>query len=119
MQRTSSSFMNKLDHGVEFSPLAKEEFRDMFDTVEDAVRLSFESLEEENVLKAKEVDRIEDEVDRKEKTLRKNHIMRLNRGECTPQGGVIFIDILSNLERVCDHAHNLSFIALDISKLRK
>lgn len=109
----------KLDHGVEFSSLAKEEFRDMFDTVEDAVRLSFESLEEENVLKAKEVDRIEDEVDRKEKTLRKNHIMRLNRGECTPQGGVIFIDILSNLERVCDHAHNLSFIAIDISKLRK
>ena len=96
-----------------------EEFRDMFDSVEDAVRLSLESLDEEDVAKAKEVDRLEDEVDRKEKTLRKNHITRLNRGECTPQGGVIFIDILSNLERVCDHAHNLSYIAVDISKLHR
>ncbi|MBP6331889.1 MAG: Na/Pi cotransporter family protein [Aminivibrio sp.] len=109
----------KVDHGVEFSSLAREEFRDMFDSVEKAVRLSMESLDEENVEKAKEVDRLEDDVDRKEKTLRKNHIARLNRGECTPQGGVIFIDILSNLERVCDHAHNLSFIAIDISKLHR
>ncbi|TDY64898.1 phosphate:Na+ symporter [Aminivibrio pyruvatiphilus] len=109
----------KIDHGVEFSSLAMEEFRDMFDSVEDAVRLSLESLDEEDVAKAKEVDRLEDEVDRKEKTLRKNHITRLNRGECTPQGGVIFIDILSNLERVCDHAHNLSYIAVDISKLHR
>ncbi len=109
----------KLDHGVEFSPLAMDEFRDMFDAVEAAVRLSFESLDEEDVVKAKEVDRLEDDVDLKEKTLRKNHIARLNRGECTPQGGVIFIDILSNLERVCDHAHNLSFIAIDISKLHR
>jgi phosphate:Na+ symporter len=109
----------KLDHGFEFSTLARGEFDDMFDLVERAVRLSFESLNEEDVLKAKEVDALEDEVDRKEKILRKNHILRLNKGECTPAGGVIFIDILSNLERVCDHAHNISLIAFDISKLHK
>ncbi len=109
----------KLDHDIEFSTLARGEFDDMFDLVERAVRLSFESLNEEDVLKAKEVDALEDEVDRKEKILRKNHILRLNKGECTPAGGVIFIDILSNLERVCDHAHNISLIAFDISKLHR
>ena len=109
----------KLDHDIEFSTLARGEFDDMFDLVERAVRLSLESLNEEDVLKAKEVDALEDEVDRKEKILRKNHILRLNKGECTPAGGVIFIDILSNLERVCDHAHNISLIAFDISKLHK
>ena len=110
-------FEYKMDHGLEFSPVATEEFKDMFDTVQNAVRLSLKSLEEEDPVKAQEVDVIEAEVDRKEKTLRRNHITRLNRGECSPQGGVIFIDILSNLERVCDHAHNLSFIALDIARL--
>ena len=109
----------KLDHDIEFSTLARGEFDDMFDLVERAVRLSLESLNEEDVLKAKEVDALEDEVDRKEKILRKNHILRLNKGECTPAGGVIFIDILSNLERVCDHAHNISLIAFDISKLHR
>ncbi len=107
----------KIDHGVVFSELAMEEFNGMFDLVEQAVRLSLESLDEENPEKAREVDRIEDEVDRMETELRKNHIARLNQGGCTPQGGVIFIDILSNLERMCDHAHNLSFIALDIARL--
>ena len=109
----------KVDHGVVFSELAMEEFKGMFDLVERGVRISLESLEEEDPEKAGEVDRIEDEVDRKETELRKNHIARLNHGGCTPQGGVIFIDILSNLERVCDHAHNLSYIALDIAKLHR
>ena len=107
----------KIDHGVVFSELAMEEFKGMFDLVDRAVKISLESLEEENPEKAREVDLIEDEVDRMETELRKNHIARLNQGGCTPQGGVIFIDILSNLERVCDHAHNLSFIALDIARL--
>ena len=107
----------KSDNGVEFSPVAWEEFRDMFDLVQSAVALSLQSLDEEDAAKAGQVDRIEDEVDKKEKMLRKNHIARLNTGDCTPSAGVIFIDILSNLERICDHAHNLSFISLDITRL--
>lgn len=109
----------KVDHGVVFSEIAMDEFKDMYDTVEEAFRLSMESLNEEDVAKAKEVDRLEEEADRKEKLLRKNHISRLNKGECTPQGGVIFIDILSNLERISDHAYNISFIAADIAKLHR
>lgn len=110
-------FEYKVDNGVEFSPVAWEEFREMFDLVEKAVELSLESLKEENAEKAREVDLIEEEVDRQERMLRKNHIARLNTGDCTPSAGVIFIDILSNLERICDHAHNVSFIALDIARL--
>lgn len=107
----------KSDNGVEFSPVAWEEFREMFDLVQSAVTLSLQSLDEEDAAKANEVDLIENEVDKKEKMLRKNHIARLNTGDCTPSAGVIFIDILSNLERICDHAHNLSFISLDITRL--
>ncbi|NLA90959.1 MAG: Na/Pi cotransporter family protein, partial [Synergistaceae bacterium] len=110
-------FEYKVDNGVEFSPVAWDEFREMFDLVEKAVELSLESLKEENAEKAREVDLIEEEVDRQERMLRKNHIAMLNTGDCTPSAGVIFIDILSNLERICDHAHNVSFIALDIARL--
>jgi len=106
-----------LDNRVEFSAVAWAEFDEMYDLVERAVRVSMESLDEESVEKAAEVDVLEDQVDLKEKLLRKNHILRLNRGECTPAGGVVFIDILSNLERVCDHAHNISLVSFDISRL--
>ena len=52
-----------------------------------------------------------------EKTLRSQHIARLNAGGCSPGAGVIFIDILSNLERVGDHANNLAMVVFDIERL--
>ena len=33
----------------------------------------------------------------------------LTRGECTPEAGMIFSDIVSGLERVADHATNIAF----------
>jgi phosphate:Na+ symporter len=108
----------KRENGVVFSPLARGEFEDMFRTVERAVCLSLESFAEEDPAKAHEViDVLEEEIDSKEQSMRKSHIERLNHGECNPQSGVIFIDILSNMERIGDHAHNFAFIALDIAKL--
>ena len=40
--------------------------------------------------------------------LREKHIERLSKGECNPQAGVVFLDILTNLERVSDHATNVA-----------
>ena len=47
------------------------------------------------------------------------HIERLNTGKCHPVAGVVFIDILSNLERVGDHAHNVAYIVRDIERIHK
>ena len=51
--------------------------------------------------------RIEDEVDDLEEELRNKHIERLSAGLCIPSNGVVFLDILSNLERMSDHANNI------------
>jgi phosphate:Na+ symporter len=40
--------------------------------------------------------------------MRQKHIDRLSRNECNPMGGVIFLDILSNMERASDHALNVA-----------
>ena len=53
-----------------------------------------------------------------ERGLRRRHIDRLNQGVCNPGSGVIFIDILSNLERVGDHANNIALIVKDINLVR-
>lgn len=109
-------FEYKMDHKLSFSSKGMEEFEDMFNTTSRAVDLCMEAMEEENQTKAREViDVLEIEIDRKEKTLRKSHIKRLNSGKCHPSSGVVFIDILSNLERIGDHAHNLSYIVLDVA----
>ena len=53
-----------------------------------------------------------------EKRLRKTHIRRLNQGECTPQAGVNFIDIISHYTRVADHAMNLAEKSTNRANLR-
>ena len=48
------------------------------------------------------------EINNMERVLRKTHIKRLNKGECSTQAGVNFIDIISHYTRVSDHAMNLA-----------
>ena len=68
----------------------------------------------EAVIAAENVCRIEDEVDAMEEELRNKHIERLVRqGLCKPSNGVIFLDTLSNFERMSDHANNLADCVLE------
>mgnify|MGYP003506981420 CR=1 FL=1 len=98
---------------------AMEECQEMFDLVISALVRSIQAIEEEDPKLAQEVVDLEDRIDYMEKTLRAQHIARLNAGGCTPGGGVVFIDILSNLERVGDHAHNLAMVVFDIERMHK
>lgn len=50
----------------------------------------------------------ENNVDALEDELREAHIVRLSKKECTAESGVIFLDVISNLERISDHAHNIA-----------
>jgi phosphate:Na+ symporter len=105
------------DHNLKFSPKALEEAREMFDLVLSAVSRSIKALEDEDPKLAQEVIDLEDRIDYMEKSLRAQHIARLNAGGCNPGAGVVFIDILSNLERVGDHSHNLAMVVFDIERM--
>ena len=48
-----------------------------------------------------------DEIDDLEEDLRTQHINRLAHNECSAARGVIFLDMLSNIERISDHANNV------------
>lgn len=50
----------------------------------------------------------ESKVDQMETELREKHIQRLSKGKCVPESGVIFLDVISNLERISDHACNVA-----------
>ncbi|WP_252502939.1 Na/Pi cotransporter family protein [Sporosarcina sp. Marseille-Q4943] len=73
-------------------------------TVDKAVR----SLDMNDIELAKEVAEQEALIDKMERKFRKNHIIRLNEGHCSAQAGMVFVDIVSNLERIGDHAVNIA-----------
>lgn len=43
-----------------------------------------------------------------EHKLRKGHIKRLNRGECSTDGGLLYVDVIAVLERIGYNARNIS-----------
>jgi len=73
-------------------------------TVDKAVR----SLDLNDIELAREVAEQEALIDKMERKFRKNHIIRLNEGHCSAQSGMVFVDIVSNLERIGDHAVNIA-----------
>jgi phosphate:Na+ symporter len=108
----------KRENKLPFSEKGMEEFEQMFGTTLRAVELSVESIADEDTDKAREVvEVLEEQIDAMEKDLRKRHIKRLNKGKCHPSAGVVFIDILSNLERIGDHAHNLGYVVIDVARV--
>lgn len=96
------------------------EFQDMYDTTNKALTTAMTSMEKESAEDAYEVIKnIERRIDNQERKYRRNHIDRLNKGECDPEKGVNFITLLSNLERIGDHSNNVAGYTLDILALNR
>ena len=75
-----------------------------------------EMLEEFEYLgsaKAKEITNVEAEIDKMHKRYRDLHIKRLHEGTCNAYAGAIFLDLLSNLERIGDHSTNIAEIVVE------
>jgi len=53
----------------------------------------------------------EQRLDDMELSLRQDHMKRLTEGHCSAEAGVLFLDVISNLERVGDHATNIAEVA--------
>lgn len=67
---------------------------------------AFESLDDSLLT---EVDILEESVDQANVELEARHIERIKKGLCDPEIGSIFLQTLSNLERVGDHITNIAF----------
>lgn len=103
----------RIDHKLRFTDEAIDELKIMFDKVENVYILAVEAFKNTDFKKAEEVLKLEEEVDFMEKQYRANHIERLNNLACQPSAGVIFLDLISNLERISDHSSNIAKYVLD------
>lgn len=73
-----------------------------------ALEWAMEAVKTRSVQAAAKVEDFENKVDALEEELREKHIQRLSKGKCMPESGVIFLDVMSNLERIADHASNIA-----------
>lgn len=98
-----------------FSDMAQEELRDMSSRVLTIIddSLTFFMNHQQNKSEADHIISQEEIIDDLVLTLRNSHVARLNKQECTPQHGMIYIDLLTDLERVSDHATNIMYATFD------
>ncbi|MFO8061174.1 MAG: Na/Pi cotransporter family protein [Bacillota bacterium] len=104
----------KFDGRLPFSDQAIDDALKIYSQVKGTLDMARALIQDPtNLEMAEAIVASEEEVDVMEEDLRSRHILRLNSGECYPESGVIFLDMLSNLERVADHASSIAFASLD------
>lgn len=98
----------EVEKNMEFSDGVIEEVSDMVKSVERLYELTKKTVLEDDKSLLAEVDGVEEKIDAYRKKLIDGHIERLNKGQCKPESSSIFINLVSNIERLGDH---LTYIA--------
>ena len=107
---------HEVEDNLTFSDGVKEELNEMVSRIENLFNLTKEAVLTKNSAVINEIDVVEESVDAMRKHLIDSHIERLNRGECKAENSSIFINLVSNLERLGDH---LTYIAYTIKPMNE
>lgn len=93
---------------IQFSEKGNRDLEKIYTAAVKTLDASLEARRQGSLVSVQHAQEAEKTVDKMEKELRDKHIQRLSKGKCAPESGVIFLDILSNLERIADHADNIA-----------
>lgn len=102
-----------IEEGLSFSEEGQLEVREMLLKVNQLLDYSLEMFSKKTEAHLKEILDLENQVDKLERELQHNHVVRLTEHKCECHAGMIFTDLCSNLERVADHGTNIAFSILE------
>ena len=98
---------------TKLSKKAARELKEMADNSMEEVELAIDIFTSENYENLDKIEKLEKKVDKQEKQLINHHIERLMENKCEPIAGVIFSDMVTDLERCADHAINIAYALKD------
>ena len=102
------------DKKLEFSADAKAELEILSRAVGEIIDLAERAFSENSAAIAAEIEPLEQVVDDLRDKIKHNHILRLQKSECTIEHGFILADILNNFERVSDHCSNVGCCLIEL-----
>ena len=95
-----------------FSEMAKKEMALLSEAVVEILRLTVDALEKDSVSNARRIEPLEEVIDDMVLKVQNNHSARLRKGECSIESGLIYMDLLTNLERTADQCSNIALLVL-------
>ena len=102
------------DKKLVFSEQANKELAVMIRAVDEIMSSALRSFCNVDMNAAFNVEPLEEVIDLINARLKKRHVARLQRGECTIELGFVLADLLTNLERVSDHCSNIAGCMIEI-----
>ena len=103
-----------IDETLTFSDVVKRELNALMKLLNEQYELVVDIVENNNLVKIKQSDELEQAIDASKKRLLDEHIERMARGECNAENNSLFVSLISNLERVGDH---LSMMAHSVEEI--
>ena len=110
----AQSLINEDKH---LSEKAQIELKEITEAALKCLTFALQAYEKSDESLAKEALKLEDTVDAMEIKLRSKHMKRLASNTCDAVAGVIFLDVVSNVERISDHACNIAGVIFDEEKI--
>lgn len=102
--------INKINNNIQLSDEALKEVKEISKATLESVDIAIRCFKKRESNDEIIVNEIEERIDILEKSFRNNNIMRLNSRQCYANAGLMFFDLLSNLERIGDHANNIATV---------
>ena len=115
IERISDHAENIIEHGVQIragsaviSPEARKELHSMCELTLESAALCLSIFETQDYSRFGEAEALEEQVDNTRDRLVQSHVERFMDSACEPRGGVLFCDMVTDLERCSDHAINIA-----------
>ena len=103
----------KIEHNFPLTNEAAAELKSMYEDVNSMIDCSIKALSTNSVDEAKNVLDQERRINLLRDKLKNNHVKRLEQGSCNVLSGVIFLDTISNLEKIGDHLTNVAQVVME------
>ncbi|MGB9694722.1 MAG: Na/Pi cotransporter family protein [Caldisericaceae bacterium] len=111
--------IEKMKEGILFSDIAMEDITKMIDTIRteyEIIENNFDSFSFEHF---RRIEEMEQSIDDMEIALREAHVERLVNGVCSAEAGIIYVDMLSDLERISDHIYKIARLLKEKENLKE
>lgn len=104
------------DKEISFTEEAGKDMTQLTSAIDEILDLASSAFINNDITAARQVEPLEQVVDKLILKLHDGHIKRLKSGDCSIESGFILNDLTTNFERVADHCSNIAIRVIDASE---
>lgn len=97
-----------------FSERDKYDLSVMMAATTKIITLAVEAFKTNDIVKAREIEPLEEVIDKLKKELKNRHLKRIEQGSCSVDQGFVYLDIINALERISDHCASLAVSMIEL-----